>query len=123
MIGAAFCSKELSEALTRKGIEARFSMKFEKGGAWYKRYTLDVASRWLREVHGLHIEIGPLKPYVKTGAHELGPSDDVTYDYSIWNIRKWNKYLEEFERHGNFSFPSPEAALEKAIRYCVEYLI
>ena len=115
MITAAYCSKELCEMLTRKGIEARFSMKFEKGGAWYKRYTLDVASRWLREVHLIFFDFtlilgDNVKHRFRIGVYQIKTdeeyADGVTY---VW--KKW------------VFGDSYEEVTEAAIRYCVEHLI
>ena len=108
MIGAAYCSKELCEMLTRKGIEARFSMKFERGGAWSKRYTLDVASRWLREERGYYISV---RPRIVEGRVMLRA--DVDY------MSKYGSFVTciAIEKH------SYEESLEAAIRYCVENLI
>ena len=48
MTKAAYCDKELSLALQKKGIKAHHVTHFEKGGGWYCRYTYDIICRWLR---------------------------------------------------------------------------
>ena len=111
MITAAYCSKELCEMLTRKGIEARFSMKFEKGGAWYKRYTLDVASRWLREVHQLNAEV------YRTACGYIACIVKVPSGTDL----KVLEYSGDDAPSGQYT--THELALEAAIRYCVENLI
>ena len=116
MIGAAYCSKELCEMLSRKGIEARFSMKFEKGGAWYKRYTLDIASRWLREVHGLHITI-------YYSSHLYGGKPFYWDINKMTNESRMKTLLDTSTATGDYTYKTYELALEAAIRYCVENLI
>lgn len=59
MTKQTYCSKELCLKLEKKGIEASHVMQFEKGGGWYKKYTLDVVCKWLREVYDIHIGITP----------------------------------------------------------------
>jgi hypothetical protein len=111
MIGAAYCSKDLCEALTRKGIEAHFSMKFEKGGSWYKRYTLDVAQRWLREVHQLNPEV------YRTACGYIACIVKVPSGTDL----KILEYSGDDAPSGQYT--THELALEAAIRYCVENLI
>ncbi len=56
MVKASYCSKELCQLLEKKGIEASHVRQYEKGGSWYNKYTLDIAMKWLREVHGIHLQ-------------------------------------------------------------------
>ena len=63
--------------------------------------TLQMAMKWLREVHKLHIE-----PHIQT--HE-------NYNGNIYNL--------DGELLLGFSSESPEQACEVAIKYCLEHLI
>lgn len=101
MTKAAYCSKEMSLALQKKGIEAHRVMKFEKGGSWYWRYTLDIICQWLRETHGLHI-------------------------YTFRLDEKWHYNIQVFKEGYTYSKvggDSHDDALESAIWYCVNNLI
>ena len=110
MISAAYCSKELCRLLDKKGIEAHHVMAFVKGGSWYKKYTLDIACRWLREVHRLHIEI--------LAAYHFRSFDG--YSFEVYDISK-SEFVNYASDKGYFK--TAEEALESAIRYCVGNLI
>ena len=120
MIGAAYCSKELCAMLDKKGIEAHHVMAFVKGGSWYKKYTLDIASRWLREVHHLHITV-----FYSSYLYGNNPF--------YWDIDKMvddrcdrtqvGSSLAVSTATEDYTYKSHELALEAAIRYCVEHLI
>ena len=63
--------------------------------------TLQMAMKWLREVHKLHIE-----PHIRTYKN---------YNGNIYNL--------DGELLLGFTGESPEQACEAAIKYCLEYLI
>ena len=110
-IGAAYCSKELSQLLDKAGIKAHYVIQYEKGGSWYRKYTLDIACRWLREVHNLCIE-----PYRTASG----------YLYTISKIWTGSElYSAEYEGDDEASgqYTTYEKAVEAAIRYCIENLI
>lgn len=65
--------------------------------------TLQMAMKWLREVHNLFIEI-----YVDTA--------DMYYDASIYGLNNERKKKVK-------EFPTYEQATEAAIKYCLENLI
>ena len=67
----------------------------------YSAPTLQMAMKWLREVHKLHIE-----PHIQTYKN---------YNGNIYNL--------DGELLLGFSSESPEQACEAAIKYCLEYLI
>ena len=101
MTKAAYCSKGMSLALQKKGIEAHHVMKFEKGGSWYWRYTFDIICRWLRETHGLHI-------------------------YTFRMGEKWYYEIQVFKEGYTTSkgrYDSHDEALESAIWRCIDNLI
>lgn len=100
MTKAAYCSKEMSIALQKKGIEAHRVIKFEKGGSWYWRYTLDIICRWFRETHGLHI-------------HTFRIGEKWHYEIQV---------LNEGYSTSNGGYPDPDEALKSAIWYCIDNL-
>lgn len=101
MSKAAYCNKELCLALWKKGIEAHHVFHFEEGGGWYRKYTLDMVCRWLREEHGLHI-------------------------YTFRLGEKWNYEIQVFKEGYTYSKvggDSHDEAVEEAIWYCINNLI
>lgn len=104
MIKAADTSKELSLELQKKGIDAHHVIAYEKGGSWFKRYTLDVVCRWLREVHKLFVEIR------------------VSKNTFLWGYRVSLPNGRTSCLHAN-TFDTYEGACEDAIKYCLENLI
>lgn len=80
--------------------------------------TLQEAMKWLRDNYKLHIEVGVLKKYPL----EKYPTE-VTYSYNIQHIDKWDSTLEEFKRDGNFGYETPEEAADKAILFCLKFIL
>lgn len=118
MIKQTYCSKDLCLRLEKKGIETSYVMQFEKGGGWYKKYTLDVACKWLREVHLLHIH-ADLRPFFQERPKKL---------YHKWEpfIRplphsKYHPHHAEYEL--DYYFDSYDEAVIAAIEYCIDNLI
>lgn len=130
MVAAAYCSKELCQMLDKAGINAHHVMAFEKGGSWYRKYTLDIACKWLREEHLLHIE-----PHIKAFFHER-PKKKLYHRWcptvivlpsetNDWGItRPKGATGDEFFYEGYKAFHDTyEDAVEEAIKYCIEKLI
>lgn len=95
--------------LDKAGIEAHYVMAYEKGGSWYRKYTLDIVCRWLREVHLIFFEF------------ILVPGDGVFFRFriDIYQMIKEEVYARKELIYG-YSY---EAVHEAAIRYCLEHLI
>ena len=110
MTKATYCSKELCKMLEKAGISAHHVMHFEKGGSWYKKYTLDVAQKWLREEKYILIFMVPAKD----------ASGNLVYAADIWT---WNENEGLYEPTYFTSDYVYEKALEAAIKYCLENLI
>ena len=86
--------------------------------------TLQMAMKWLREVHNMHIEIEAIKPHGRDVLlRSAVPLDGVKYHASIVYIDKWDEDLNEFKWKGIPSSDSYEQACEKTIKYCLENLI
>lgn len=120
MISAAYCNKELCRKLDKAGIEAHHVMAFEKGGSWYKKYTLDIANRWLREVHRLHITV--FHSSYLYGSSPFYWDIDRMVDAKSETTQVGSS-LATSTATGDYTYKTYEAALEAAIRYCVENLI
>ena len=75
----------------------------------YPLPTLQMACKWLREVHGLFISIG---------------NDDLDYNWQIFDIKNRTKDLDPIcltECYGGYK--KYELACTLAIKYCLENLI
>ena len=129
MIQEAYCSKEVSKLLKEKGFDEELSMVYTSYSDLCKCYRYDsirnsnynditknyfectapthqMAMRWLREVHNIHIGINPIS--------EKG------YNATIYDVA-------DFDDYGIISdtefFFHPEEAIEAALKYCLENLI
>ena len=74
--------------------------------------TLQMAMKWLREVHNIHIELNPIC-YGDT-------EEDIKWHYG-WAV-KTTIFIDRWKRH-NAKHISYEQACEAAIKYCLENLI
>jgi len=107
-IKQTYCTKDLCLLLEKKGIDASHIMRFEKGGSWYKAYTLDVICKWLREVHKVFVEINT----------SIDLNGKYHYNYTILDSEC--KYVR---RRYTYFYWTYEDAQEAAIRYCLENLV
>lgn len=111
MISAAYCSKELCQLLDSEGIVAHSVRQMEKGGSWYKKYTIDIALRWLREEY--RIAVMPI-PYRYPGKWKnilvyLGEPMEKDDKYDICEL--------------DDTYTSYEQAAEAGIRYVVTHIV
>ena len=77
-------------------------------GMWYSIPTLQMAMKWLREVHELYIEVSL--------SCDRENSNTKIFDASIFNLQN-----QRYKKLGNIQ--GYEAACEAAIKYCLENLI
>lgn len=109
-----YVSYEVARLLEEKGYDEQTRLCFRGDGkilhndgsyvgypGYYPRPTLQMAMKWLREVHKLHIE-----PHIQS--------------YKNYNGNIYNLYGELLL---GFPSESPEQACESAIKYCLENLI
>ena len=113
MIEEAYCNPEIAELLKEKGMDkgcfTHYIQKNNSDGTSeaVTTCTQQMAMRWLREVHNIHIDI-----------------------CSIWDTTHWlyqvfvitprtarNSYADKI------LYTSYEQACEAAIKYCLEHLI
>jgi hypothetical protein len=126
MITEDFVSFEIARLLKEKGfdiyvssfydVEGEFNRK-EADWNWnigsrYSAPTLQMAMKWLREVHFCHIAID----YTFRGDANL-TNDYVSYTYQVENAKTFVNYISD-----RF-FNSYEEACESAIKYCLEKLV
>ena len=85
--------------------------------------TLQMAMKWLREKHDLHIEITSIKPYGSDGnGHDIS-LDGVEYHSNIVQNNKWIDTIKKFKSYSIACYHSYEEACEAAIKYCLKNLI
>jgi hypothetical protein len=77
-----------------------------------KRPTLQLACKWLREVHGLHISLEPYYDY---------DSMHVVFLAFVQNVADVHEFMDG--RKNVASYPNAEKCCELAIKYCLENLI
>lgn len=138
MITEDYVSVETAKLLKEKGFDEYVTRSYFENDRCYapcdpsevKRKdviaipTLQMAMKWLREVHNIHIEIEAIKPHSQDVLlRSAVPIDGVKYRASIVHIDKWNEDLKEFRWKGIHSRDSYEQACEAAIKYCLENLI
>lgn len=78
--------------------------------------TLQMAMKWLRKVHNIHIE-------VRITNHSLSSLINVPRYYWIIFNAKEVKWMDESTAHKPMSYETVEEACEAAIKYCLENLI
>lgn len=83
------------------------------GDDWWRRPTLQMAMKWLREVHNLHCAVDydfVLGWYCQITSLK----ETVEYDY---------EEMKHYHPDKDNGFSTPEEACEEAIKYCLENLV
>jgi len=131
MMTEDYVSFETAKLLKEKGFDGDGSHFYENKKIvsfvdyWnritpYERYcaiecpTLQMAMKWLREVHNLHCAVDydfALGWYCQITSLK----ETVEYDYE--------ELVKHYHPEKNSGFSSPEEACESAIKYCLENLI
>ena len=122
MITEDYVSFEVAKLLKEKGFKSdNCHTAYDENGSffWYGDYskdrkgimdapTLQMAMKWLREVHNKSIEIR---------------SQGLKATRVGWIVEIYNLVNQDEEFHHPYTFPTYEEAAESAIRYCLENLI
>ena len=126
----AYVSFEVAKLLKKKGFDwncityyvdfepndVKYSMFVENNTTWeehcYSATTQQMAMRWLREVHGLHISLEPCYDY---------DSMHVVFLAFVQNVADVHEFMDG--RKNVASHPNAEKSYELAIQYCLENLI
>ena len=118
-----YVSFETAKLLTEKGFEGFTLFSYSNRGStmcchweneidWLPKCTLQMAMKWLREVHNIHIVI---KIIIRTHGN-------TEYYYELYSTK--NKSLcVVCDIYKGESWDSSEQACEAAIKYCLENLI
>jgi hypothetical protein len=92
-----YVSFEIAKLLKEKGFDEKVISFYPPGDI--QRPTLQMAMKWLREVHNINLNIIFIK----------------RFDKGYWNKGCWT--------FNNIEYKSYEQACETAIKYCLENLI
>lgn len=126
MITENYVSFETAKLLKEKGFEGKMHTFYtEKGTEMESAYvvpsnffpiyrpTLQMAMKWLREVHNLFIQV------------TIVPHTTVTMEqkYYVFAVCKDRRNLAFRSDHPHDSYSTYEEACEAAIKYCLENLI
>lgn len=117
-----YCSFKLAKLLKEKGFDVYVSSFYDdeenfnrKEADWnwnigprYSAPTIQMAMKWLREIHNKSIEVR------SQGLKSTG----LGWVTGIYNLKN-----QDEEYHNAFTQPSYEEACEAAIKYCLENLI
>ncbi len=102
-----YCSQEVYRLLREKGFDGEIHTTFDKEGYTQASITLQMARKWLREVHNIDIIAPP-------------QYDGIKWTYSAI-IFKLSIPCTEIRLNNNKD--KKEEACEAAIKYCLESLI
>lgn len=133
MIKENYVSFEIAKLLKEKGFDEGCRSRYGSAGSFsYEKYeieasgcemhnailapTLQMAMKWLREVHNIHIELNWDKGNQLYSFHiwKSGKFQPEISSLDLWRIYKDDNYIGEW----NY-----ETACETAIKYCLENLI
>ena len=119
MIQEDYVSFETAKLLKEKGFEGFTMFSYSTKGTtmcghwenetdWLPKCTLQMAMKWLMEMHKIYIDISPTYSEIEKTIHFIWQIFDSNYDFA--------GDCEIF--YGNY-----ETACEEAIKYCLEDLI
>ena len=134
-----YVSFEVAELLKEKGFDEpiQYFYKFDSkelyrgtvftntqiGDKFYNAPTLQMAMKWLREVHQLHISVNASPLYGKTKDEKGRNTCGLLYWHYMasgeWMNEKYNPFKKAFVVSGE----SNEDAIEKALKYTLKNLI
>ena len=132
MIQEDYCSDELSKLLKEKGFDWNIRQYYaldSKTNVWELEYddnqgnyniygenpisapTQQMAMKWLRKKHGLHISVAPY----------LNEEGEVTWVWEIINIETATIIADSLDDDDDFN--SCEEAVEASLKHCLTELI
>ena len=108
MVTEDYCSQEVYRLLKEKGFNGESHTSFDKDGYTIPVVYHQMAMKWLREVHGLHIEIG---------------NGDLDYWYVVDDVINRDENHYPITKANYEGYKTNEEAVEAALKYCLENLI
>lgn len=138
MIIEDFCSYEVSKLLKEKGFpftamigalwideQGKTNMHGQQTPITWERegytpcVTQDLAMKWLREQHNIHILVNPIVDYVED-ADGRKYSENVYWAFDFMNSES-GKFIEI--PINDYQFDTYDEAVEAALKYCLTNLI
>ena len=136
MITEDYVSFETAKLLKEKGFDEDIDLWYDENGEIFSQHKYDIsqdwrvkqgqevyqcptpqmAMKWLREVHNIHIE-------VRLTNHSFSSLIAVPRYYWIIFNAKEVKWMDESTAHESMSYETFEEACEAAIKRCLENLI
>ena len=118
-----YCSKEIYRLLIEKGFDGEVHTTFDDEGYTQPSVSLQMAMKWLRKVHGLHISVDVCPIYGKVKDEEGRNTCGLLYWHYMasgeWINDKYNPRRKAFV----VSEKSYKKAIEAALKHCLENLI
>jgi len=124
MICEDYVSFETAKLLKEKGFDeptlwfyvgdgTKYLAHKTLNGDWYRRPTIQMAMKWLREIYKIHISV------------EMGfDVDNHQYYFFVPSVCRFSNKSGEYENpFGEKEFDTYEEACEATIKYCLENLI
>ncbi len=123
MINEDFVSFEVYKLLKEKGFDGEIHTTFDKEGYTQPAITHQMAMKWLREVHQLHISVDVCPIYGKVKDENGRNTCGLLYWHYMasgeWMNDKYNPQQKVFV----MSEKSYKKAVEAALKYSLENLI
>lgn len=107
-----YCSKEIYRLLIKKGFDGEIHTSYDEEGYTQPSITLQMAMKWLREVHDIYIDISI---YVIT-------KNMLKYNINVYYKKNENDSMY-LGIHLTKECSKYEEAVETAIKYCLKNLI
>lgn len=111
-----YCSREIYRLLIEKGFDGEVHTTFDEEGYTQPSITLQMAMKWLRIEHNIHIE-----PHIVKTKHSYG------YMPNCIDLKELKQHFPfdefDFSNADKYVCITYDKACEAAIKYCLEHLI
>lgn len=113
-----YVSFETAKLLKEKGFDGEIYITYDEEGCMQPSITLQMAMKWLREIHHLYINVGFGNDY-KGEFLYMGDIYDLTKDA----IHAKYEPIIEADDYLSDNPKTYEEAVEAALKYCLEKLL
>lgn len=111
-----YCSKEIYRLLIKKGFDGEIHTTFDDEGYTQPSVSLQMAMKWLRIEHNIHIE-----PHIVKTRNSYG------YMPNFIDLKELKQHFPfdefDFSNADKYACITYDKACEVTIRYCLEHLI
>jgi hypothetical protein len=111
-----YCSQEVYRLLREKGFDEEVHTTFDKEGYTQPSITLQMAMKWLRIEHNIHIE-----PHIVRTKCSYGYMPNYVDLKELKQHFPFNEF--DFSNADKYVCITYDKACEVAIKYCLEHLI